>query len=79
MVWPRGILLCAMAASGRGALTPATFNGYTMVNTTVSINATLDAVPDYTNVTMDTTWQPLQAISIVTVGKTPGCFPCLVP
>ena len=79
MVWPYGILLCGIAASGKGAFTPATFNGYTMVNTIVTTNATLDAYTDFADVAMDTTWQPLQSISIVTIGKGPGYFPCLMP
>ena len=72
---PEGILLCAIAASGILTYTPATFNGYTSTGTNVSTNATLPPWQTYTNVTLDTTWQPLTSISIVTRGMILGSSP----
>ena len=72
-----GVLICGMAASGTNNPTSAAFYGYTMVDTVVNKNASLPAYNAYANVTFDTTWQPLQSISIVTTGKHPTPL-CLV-
>ena len=72
---PERILLCAIAASGTGSTTTATFNGCTSTGTNVSTNATLPPWQTYTNVTLDTTWQPLTSISIVTRGMILGSSP----
>ncbi len=69
MVSTDGVILCGVAASGIGAATNATFNGITFANTTISKTASLPVWPTYANVTMDTSWQPLQTITIVTTGK----------
>ncbi len=77
MTAANGVLICGIAASGTNAATNATFYGYTMVETTVSKSALLPSYNAFSNVTFDTTWQPLSSISIVTTGKhcpMPSCM-----
>ena len=70
---PAGILLCGIAGSGYAQATTATIQGTTLSATTVlKSGVAFPAWTAYANATFDATWQPLQSISINTIGDQIG-------
>ncbi|BDA51215.1 hypothetical protein COCOBI_18-0920 [Coccomyxa sp. Obi] len=68
-----GIRLCNITASGMLAATNATFQGITLGGDTVSKTKAFPAYSGFANVTFDATWQPLEAVEIITTGS-PSTF-----